>query len=75
MQCEVLRAFFGEGRQLAIGEIVDTAEWRPRNVEGLIETRYLRPVTEQDFGGYNLHLTRQSGQFAAARRKKGLGNG
>lgn len=44
MICIVQRSFEGSEGQLIPGQRVDTAEWRPTNVEALIRNRYMTPV-------------------------------
>jgi hypothetical protein len=69
MECVVLRRFKTD-HMLEAGEVVDVSAWRPRNVEGLIEGRYLRPVVADSLAGYQIHLTREAGKASAATRKK-----
>ena len=53
MQSVVLRRFATDHR-LEAGEVVDVSAWRPRNVEGLIEGRYLRPIVADGLAGYQM---------------------
>jgi hypothetical protein len=46
MHTVVLKQFEAEGRKLEIGEVVDSSDWR--NEQKLINTRYLRPATEEE---------------------------
>ena len=60
MQYEVLRAFEGAGQLLEPGMVVDTSTWRARNVEGLVNNRYLRPAGLAVPEGFDVKLERQS---------------
>lgn len=42
----VLRPFFGGGEARVVGEVVDANAWR--SAERLCETRYLRPLLQED---------------------------
>lgn len=46
MYYRVLRKFPASGKTLMPGDVVDCSDpkaWRPRNVENLVTTRYLKP--------------------------------
>lgn len=45
----VLREFPGPGgKKFAPGEVVDTSDWRVRNVDSLVQGRYLQAVFDND---------------------------
>ncbi len=45
----VLREFPGPGgKKFAPGEVVDTTEWRVRNVDSLVQGRYLQAIFNED---------------------------
>lgn len=45
----ILREFPGPGGiKFAPGEIVDASEWRDRNINNLVEGRYMQPIFEEE---------------------------
>lgn len=46
MRHQVLRPFQGAERAFHPGQIIDTSDWRTRNVRGLVQGRYLQLVPD-----------------------------
>ena len=59
MTYEVLRAFDASGEHLVPGQVVDVTAWRPRNVEGLVNSRYLRPAAIPTPDGFEVQFARR----------------
>lgn len=57
MLCKVLRAI--SGCDATPGSVIDTQAWRPANVKGLINTRYLQPISLDQADGVQVTLARQ----------------